>query len=91
MPGSMGSMSEPTRKYSVTMPQDIAEEARARSGSAGLSAYVTAAVTRQIELERLDELIAAGEAENGPVDPAEVEAKRAIFAKARLEQCGRVA
>src|SRR5437773_736917 len=32
-------MSEPTGKYSITMPRDIAEAARARSGPSGLSGY----------------------------------------------------
>jgi len=84
-------MSDPTQKYSVTMPRDIAEAARARSGPSGLSAYVTAAVARQLERDELDELIAAGEAENGPVDPVAVEEKRAVFSKARSQQRGRVA
>ncbi|MFD0855872.1 CopG family transcriptional regulator [Actinomadura adrarensis] len=84
-------MGEPTNKYSVTMPRDIAEAARERSGPSGLSAYVTAAVARQLERDKLAELIAAGEAENGPVDPAAVEAKRAIFAQARAGQRGPVA
>ncbi|MFI0484708.1 hypothetical protein [Actinomadura sp. 9N215] len=53
--GIVDAMSERTRKYSVTMPEDIAEEARVRSGDAGLSAYVTAAVARQLERDRLDE------------------------------------
>jgi hypothetical protein len=45
-------MSEPTGKYSITMPRDIAEAARARSGPSGLSGYVAAAVTRQIERDK---------------------------------------
>ncbi|MEW2358599.1 CopG family transcriptional regulator [Spirillospora sp. NPDC029432] len=79
-------MSEPTGKYSITMPRDIAEAARERSGPSGFSAYVSAAVARQLERDKLDELIAAGEAENGPVDPAAVEEKRAVFTRARAGQ-----
>lgn len=70
------------RKYSVRLPEEVAEKARARSGDSGLSAYVTAAVARQIRRDRLDELIAACEAVNGPVDQAAVEAKLAIFDEA---------
>ncbi|WP_433462889.1 CopG family transcriptional regulator [Spirillospora sp. CA-128828] len=84
-------MSEPTQKYSVTMPRDIAEEAKARSGPSGLSSYVTAAVARQIERDKLGELIAACEAENGPVDPAGVEAKLAIFDEVESTHPGQVA
>ncbi|MDH6224971.1 hypothetical protein M2169_001941 [Streptomyces sp. MJP52] len=40
----MEGTSDPTRKYSITMPRDIAEAAPTRSGPSGLSACVTAAV-----------------------------------------------
>lgn len=44
-----------------------------------MSAYVEALIQRQLERDRLRELIEAAEAEHGPVDPAAVEAKRAIL------------
>jgi hypothetical protein len=76
-------MSEPTQKYSITMPRDIAEAARARSGHSGLSAYVAAAVARQIERDNLNELIAVAEAEHGPVTDEEIQAKRDQLHQAR--------
>lgn len=69
-------MSEPTGKYSITMPRDIAEAARTRSGPSGLSAYVAAAVARQIERDNLSELIQVAEAEHGPITDDEVKALR---------------
>lgn len=69
-------MSAPTQKYSITMPSDIAKAARERSGPSGFSAYVSAAVARQIERDNLDELIRVAEAEHGPVTEAEIEARR---------------
>jgi hypothetical protein len=69
-------MSEPTGKYSITMPRDIAEAARARCGPSGLSAYVAAAVARQIERDNLNELITVAEAEHGPVTEEEISARR---------------
>ncbi|GAA3126475.1 CopG family transcriptional regulator [Nonomuraea fuscirosea] len=69
-------MSEPTGKYSITMPRDIAEAARSRSGPSGLSAYVAAAVARQIERDNLNELIQVAEAEHGPITDDEVQALR---------------
>ncbi|MFF5358205.1 CopG family transcriptional regulator [Streptomyces scabiei] len=36
-------MGDPTGKYSITMPRDIAEAAKARSGPSGPSAYVAEA------------------------------------------------
>ncbi|MER5707463.1 CopG family transcriptional regulator [Streptomyces sp. NPDC033754] len=79
-------MSEPTQKYSISMPRDIAEAARARSGPSGLSAYVAAAVARQIERDDLNELIAVAEAEHGPVTDEEVQARREQLRRAREQQ-----
>lgn len=79
-------MNEPTHKYSITMPRDIAEAARARSGPSGLSAYVAAAVARQIERDNLNELIAVAEAEHGPITAQEIQDKRDILHQAREEQ-----
>lgn len=82
----MKSMSEPTRKYSITMPRDIAEAARARSGTSGLSSYVAAAVARQIERDNLDDLIQAVEADHGAITEDEVQALRDRFQQARRQQ-----
>ncbi|MER5817142.1 hypothetical protein FHX79_114790 [Streptomyces cavourensis] len=79
-------MSEPTGKYSITMPRDIAEAAKARSGPSGLSAYVAAAVARQIERDNLNELITVAEAEHGPVTDDEIQSLRDQLAEARREQ-----
>ncbi|MGR8008282.1 CopG family transcriptional regulator [Streptomyces hypolithicus] len=79
-------MSDPTSKYSITMPRDIAEAARARSGPSGLSAYVTAAVARQIERDNLNELVQVAEAEHGPVTDEEIQSLRDQLHQARQEQ-----
>lgn len=79
-------MSEPTQKYSITMPRDIAEAARARGGPSGLSAYVAAAVARQIERDNLNELISVAEAEHGPIGEEEIQAKRDQLQRAREQQ-----
>jgi hypothetical protein len=79
-------MSEPTRKYSITMPHDIADAARARSGPSGLSAYVAAAVARQVERDNLSDLISVFEAEHGPIGDEQIEEKRALLLAAREEQ-----
>ncbi|MFE0426869.1 CopG family transcriptional regulator, partial [Streptomyces sp. NPDC058953] len=79
-------MTEPAGTYSITMPCHVAEGAKARSGPSGFSAYVVAAVARQIERDGLDELIAVAEAEHGPVTDEEVLALRERLARARQEQ-----
>jgi hypothetical protein len=68
------------------MPRDIAETARAHSGPSGLSAYVAAAVARQIERDDLDELIEAAEAEHGPITDEDIQRKRDILARTRKKQ-----
>ncbi|MFJ7770656.1 CopG family transcriptional regulator [Streptomyces sp. NPDC097107] len=79
-------MSEPTGKYSITMPRDIAEAAKARSGHSGLSAYVAAAVARQIERDNLNELIQVAEAEHGPITEGEIQSLRDQLHQAREQQ-----
>ncbi len=76
-------MEEPTQKYSITMPRDVAEAARARGGPSGLSAYVAAAVARQIERDNLNDLIAVAEAEHGRITDEEIQAKREALLRAR--------
>ncbi|WP_261560538.1 hypothetical protein [Frankia tisae] len=79
-------MGEPTQKYSITMPRDVAEAARARSGPSRLSAYVAAAVARQIERDNLNELISVAEADHGPIGDEEIQARRDILLQARRHQ-----
>lgn len=79
-------MAEPTSKYSITMPRDVAEAAKARSGPSGLSAYVAAAVARQIERDNLNEIIQVAEAEHGPITDEEVQAMRDQLHQARQLQ-----
>jgi hypothetical protein len=66
------------------MPRDVAAAARARAGPSGLSAYVAAAVARQIERDNLNDLIAVAEAEHGPISDEEIQAKRDAMVRARI-------
>lgn len=59
------------RKVSVSMPEELADAVRARTGAGGFSRYVTEAVQEQVRLDLLDELSAELEAEFGPI-PDEV-------------------
>lgn len=59
------------RKVSVSMPQELAEAVRARTGEGGFSRYVTKAVDREIKRDSLGDLLDELEAEYGPV-PEEV-------------------
>jgi hypothetical protein len=72
-------MGEPlgTDKMSVTVPANIAEEIRARAGRGNVSAYVTHALMRQLEHDRLGDLVHELEKVHGPVTDDELSAARA--------------
>jgi hypothetical protein len=55
------------RKVSVSMPEELADAVRARTGAGGFSRYVTDAVQEQVRLDLLDDLVAEFEAEYGPI------------------------
>lgn len=74
--GSIGFVSEERafEKHSVTLPSTTSRAVRERVGSRGFSAYVAAAVERQLRRDALRELIERMEAEHGAADEAEVAA-----------------
>ncbi len=78
----------PTTVVSVSMHSGTIGAVRGRAGHRGVSAYIEAAVQRQIERDLLDELIAAAEAEHGPITAEEIEAKRRQLAQLRNEPRG---
>ena len=78
----------PTTVVSVSMHSGTIGAVRGRVGRRGVSAYIEAAVQRQIERDNLDELIAAAEAEHGPVTEEEIAAKREALVRARDAQRG---
>ncbi|RLU99292.1 hypothetical protein CTZ27_15210 [Streptomyces griseocarneus] len=69
----------PVRPVSVSLHEGTIAALKERTGKRGMSAYVEALIQRQLERDRLRELIEDAEAEHGPVDPAAVEAKRALL------------
>ncbi|SMQ17045.1 hypothetical protein SAMN06272771_3427 [Streptomyces sp. Ag82_O1-12] len=78
-----------TKKYTVTLPEELAEEIRQEVGSGGFSAYVTRAIERQREQDRLGELVTWLEHEHGSVTEAELasaEAERREFERHFTEQ-----
>ena len=69
----------PVRPVSVSLHEGTIAALRERTGKRGMSAYVEALIQRQLERDRLRELIEDAEAQHGPADAAAVEAKRAIL------------
>jgi Arc/MetJ-type ribon-helix-helix transcriptional regulator len=69
----------PARKVSVSMPEDLTAAVQQRVGRGKFSQYVTEAVTRQLELDLLDELSELLTAEHGPVPEEYVAEARAAW------------
>jgi hypothetical protein len=61
-----------TKKYTVTLPEELAEAIRAEVGPGGFSRYVTQAIERQRERDRLSEAVAWWESEYGEITEAEM-------------------
>ncbi|WP_335933672.1 hypothetical protein [Streptomyces sp. PTD5-9] len=60
-----------TKKYTVTLPEELAEEIRREVGPGAFSAYVTRAIERQRERDRLGELVAWMQEEGGQLTEQE--------------------
>ncbi|CAN5631316.1 hypothetical protein BH23ACT7_BH23ACT7_12550 [soil metagenome] len=79
-------------KVSLSIDEDVLAEARDRAGRRELSSYVDAALRRQLQHDRLGDLLAEMEAESGPI-PDEVleearQAWRGAAAKPRPRRRG---
>ncbi len=61
-----------TKKYTVTLPEELAEEIRAEVGAGGFSRYVTQAMERQRERDHLHEFVGWWESEYGEVTGEEL-------------------
>lgn len=61
-----------TKKYTVTLPEELAEAIRAEVGTGGFSRYVTQAIERQHKRDRLREAVDWWESEYGEVTESEM-------------------
>lgn len=66
-------------KVSLSIEEDVLEEARARAGRRELSSYVTDALRRKLQHDRLGELLAHMDDESGPVPEALLEEARGLW------------
>jgi hypothetical protein len=69
----------PAMKVSVSLRAGNVHSIKKRVGSRGFSAYVDAAVERQIERDLLEEALQANEAESGPVPQAHKDEAEELF------------
>jgi Arc/MetJ-type ribon-helix-helix transcriptional regulator len=73
--GAMGS----SKKYSISLPEDLAESVRAHVGAGGFSAYVAEALEQRVAMDRLREIVADFETDNDALSREEVEGARALL------------
>ena len=66
-------------KVSLSIDETVLAEARERVGRRELSSYVTAALQRQLQHDRLADLLAVMEAESGPVPDDLLEEARDLW------------
>lgn len=68
-----------SKKYSISLPEDLAEAARAHVGPGGFSAYVAEALEQRVAMDKLREIVADFETDNDELTREEVEAARALL------------
>lgn len=68
-----------SKKYSVSLPEDLAESVREHVGPGGFSAYVAEALEQQVAMDKLREIVADFATDNDELSRAEVEAARALL------------
>jgi Arc/MetJ family transcription regulator len=66
-------------KVSLSIDEDVLAEARARVGRRELSSYVNDALRRQLQRDRLAELLAEMDAESGPIPDEVMEEARRLW------------
>ena len=64
------------RKVSVSMPEELADAVRARTGAGGFSRYVSDAVQARIQHDLLGDLLDELDAQYGPIPPEMLEDAR---------------
>lgn len=68
-----------SKKYSISLPEDLAETVRAHVGPGGFSAYVAEALEQRIAMDKLREIVADFETDNDELTREEVEAARELL------------
>lgn len=66
-------------KVSLSIDEDVLDEARERAGLRELSSYVTDALRRQLQHDRIGDLLAEMDAESGPIPDELMEEARQLW------------
>jgi Arc/MetJ-type ribon-helix-helix transcriptional regulator len=68
-----------SKKYSVSLPEELAETVRAHVGPGGFSAYIAEALEQRVAMDKLGEIVKDYAKDHDPLSRAEVEAARALL------------
>ncbi|MEV6104123.1 hypothetical protein AB0M28_05315 [Streptomyces sp. NPDC051940] len=77
-----------SKKYSVSLPEELAETIRDRVGPDGFSAYVAEALAQRIAADGLREIVQDFETDNDPLTAEEITAARAVLRHDRVMGAG---
>jgi hypothetical protein len=80
-----------SKKYSISLPEDLAEAVRTQVGTGGFSSYVAGALEQRVAMDKLREIVADFETDNDPLSREEVEAARAVLRHGRRDSGGAAA
>ncbi|MET7683473.1 hypothetical protein [Streptomyces sp. NPDC005423] len=80
-----------SRKYSISLPEELAETVRTHVGPGGFSAYVAEALEQRVAMDRLREIVTDFETDNDPLSREEIEAARAVLRHDRRDAGGAAA
>ncbi|MFE5122196.1 hypothetical protein [Streptomyces sp. NPDC056669] len=68
-----------SKKYSISLPEDLAETVRSHVGPGGFSAYVAEALDQRVAMDKLREIVTDFETDHEELTRTEVEAARALL------------
>lgn len=68
-----------SKKYSISLPEELAETVRSHVGPGAFSAYVAEALEHKVAMDKLAELVTDFETRNDPLTDADIEAARAAL------------
>ncbi len=80
-----------SKKYSVSLPEGLAEAVRAQVGPGGFSAYVAEALEQRVAMDKLHDIVTDFETDNDPLSREEVESARAVLRHDRRDTGGAAA
>lgn len=68
-----------SKKYSISLPEELAEAVRTQVGAGGFSAYVAEALEQRVAMENLREIADVYETGHDALTRDEIEAARALL------------